>query len=350
MGEIRGQGDRRTIAIQSALTEALAVQHASHQRFVREAITRLLDMKVGKLPSEFHPSGRSGPASGPRVICPVCKTQYHPEERLVKSMGLAPEEAESTAFYRGEGCDHCRNTGFKGRIAIFEYLPVDEKDSKGDRQPVQHPKPSRRRPSKGASCHAASGRMGQGKARDHNHIGSLESGLWKNRIMPVFSYKASDMEGKIVKGFLEACDDVDVASKLDSMGYIPDPHQPCGKDQGRIADRHHGSGGLGPGPHFEQGTSCCSPQDLATLLEAGLPVDRVPCHPDRSHGKGQVQGDHQGHFEDGPGRELLVRRLGKISPRLFQVLCEHDPGRRGGAACWNRSCFAWDCFWRPPRI
>ncbi len=91
--------------------------------------------------------------------------------------------------------------------------------------------------------------------------------------MAVFSYKASDAEGKIVKGFLEAPDDTGVAAKLDSMGYIPIRIDEAGKERGRLQ-----------GDILDAVSSVLVrvsgkdvmlfTQDLATLLEAGLPVDR----------------------------------------------------------------------------
>ena len=124
VGEIRDK-ETADIAIQSALTGHLLFS-TLHTNDSCGAITRLLDMKVENFLLSSTLLGVLAQRLV-RVICPVCKTQYQPEERLIKSMGLSPEEAESSAFYCGEGCDHCRNTGFKGRIAIFEYLPVDER-------------------------------------------------------------------------------------------------------------------------------------------------------------------------------------------------------------------------------
>jgi general secretion pathway protein E len=61
-----------------------------------------------------------------RVICPFCKEQTVPEERLIKSMGIDKQEATRIKFYHGKGCEECRQTGFRGRIAIFEFLLIDE--------------------------------------------------------------------------------------------------------------------------------------------------------------------------------------------------------------------------------
>jgi general secretion pathway protein E len=41
-------------------------------------------------------------------------------------MNLSPEELSQTVFYEGKRCEICRNTGFKGRTGIFEFLHVDD--------------------------------------------------------------------------------------------------------------------------------------------------------------------------------------------------------------------------------
>jgi general secretion pathway protein E len=41
-------------------------------------------------------------------------------------MGIGDDEASEIEFFAGKGCENCRHTGFRGRTAIFEYLPVDD--------------------------------------------------------------------------------------------------------------------------------------------------------------------------------------------------------------------------------
>jgi type IV pilus assembly protein PilB len=59
-----------------------------------------------------------------RTICPKCKGQYQPEEGILKTLGI--ENTNDLTFYRGKGCKNCWQTGYKGRIALFELLLVDE--------------------------------------------------------------------------------------------------------------------------------------------------------------------------------------------------------------------------------
>ena len=60
-----------------------------------------------------------------RKICPECKESYKPNEKVLEELGLDPKEKGIT-LYRGNGCDKCMNTGYKGRAAIFELMIPNE--------------------------------------------------------------------------------------------------------------------------------------------------------------------------------------------------------------------------------
>jgi type II secretory ATPase GspE/PulE/Tfp pilus assembly ATPase PilB-like protein len=66
-----------------------------------------------------------------RVICPHCKEPTEPDEKLLASMGLTPDQISAVTLFAGKGCEECRFTGFLGRTGILEYLPVDE-DIRGE--------------------------------------------------------------------------------------------------------------------------------------------------------------------------------------------------------------------------
>ncbi len=123
VGEIRDK-ETADISIQSALTGHLLFS-TLHTNDSCGAITRLLDMEVENFLLSSTLLGVLAQRLV-RVICSACKEEYVPEERLIKSMGIGEQDVAETKFYRGVGCDVCRNTGFKGRIAIFEFLQVDE--------------------------------------------------------------------------------------------------------------------------------------------------------------------------------------------------------------------------------
>jgi general secretion pathway protein E len=123
VGEIRDK-ETADIAIQSALTGHLLFS-TLHTNDSAGAITRLLDMGVENFLLSSTLLGILAQRLV-RVICPGCKSPIKPEKRFLKAMGIEPDHAEKMTFYSGKGCDECRQTGFMGRIAIFEYLQVDE--------------------------------------------------------------------------------------------------------------------------------------------------------------------------------------------------------------------------------
>ncbi len=123
VGEIRDK-ETAEIAIQSALTGHLLFS-TLHTNDAAGAVTRLLDMGVENFLLSSTLLGILAQRLV-RVNCPHCKEPVIPEERLIQSMNLSPDEVKNVTFYQGKGCDACRNTGFIGRNAIFEYLPIDD--------------------------------------------------------------------------------------------------------------------------------------------------------------------------------------------------------------------------------
>src|SRR2546422_8713056 len=61
-----------------------------------------------------------------RTICLHCKEAYTPRVDAVQRLGLKPEQDEEIVFYRGRGCDRCKGAGYKGRLGIFELMPISE--------------------------------------------------------------------------------------------------------------------------------------------------------------------------------------------------------------------------------
>jgi type IV pilus assembly protein PilB len=61
-----------------------------------------------------------------RRICPKCKVPNPLPPQALIDVGFAPEEAERVAPMRGEGCDACNHTGYKGRIGLYEVMDVTE--------------------------------------------------------------------------------------------------------------------------------------------------------------------------------------------------------------------------------
>jgi type IV pilus assembly protein PilB len=57
-----------------------------------------------------------------RRICEKCKAQVEIPDVVLQNIGIRP----GTPFFQGKGCNNCNNTGYKGRLAIFELLVPDE--------------------------------------------------------------------------------------------------------------------------------------------------------------------------------------------------------------------------------
>ena len=123
IGEIR-DGVVADIAIQAALTGHL-VFSTLHTNDAPSAITRLIDM--GVKPFLVASSIQAIMAQRlVRVICKECKAvDEHPDPHFLRLLNITPEERRKFQIYKGLGCSRCSNTGYRGRIAIFEMLQMN---------------------------------------------------------------------------------------------------------------------------------------------------------------------------------------------------------------------------------
>ena len=122
VGEIR-DFETAEIAVHAALTGHL-VFSTLHTNDAPGAITRLIDMGVEPFLVSSSIIGILAQRLV-RTICPECKERYTPAKEELKDIGL--DEKEKIHFYRGKGCNKCMNSGYRGRIGIFELLTMDEK-------------------------------------------------------------------------------------------------------------------------------------------------------------------------------------------------------------------------------
>jgi general secretion pathway protein E len=122
VGEIRDK-ETAEIAIQSALTGHLLFS-TLHTNDAAGAVSRLIEIGVEHFLLSSTLLGVLAQRLV-RVICPNCKETIKPKEKLLRSIGVAPEDVVGIEFFSGKGCEECRHTGFRGRTGIFEYLPVD---------------------------------------------------------------------------------------------------------------------------------------------------------------------------------------------------------------------------------
>ncbi len=121
IGEARDTETAR-IAVQAALTGHLVLS-TLHTNDAPSAVTRLLN--IGVEPYLVAASMEAILAQRlVRKICTNCKETYEPPMNVRRAIERAVGEVE--AFHRGVGCGKCRNTGFTGRIGIYELLIVND--------------------------------------------------------------------------------------------------------------------------------------------------------------------------------------------------------------------------------
>jgi len=122
VGEIR-DGETAEIATRAALTGHL-VFSTLHTNDAPRAVTRLLDMGVEKF---LLTSSLVGVVAQRliRINCSECSEPYLPEKEELAFYRAAGGNNESPVFTRGRGCEKCSFSGFRGRTAIHEVMPVD---------------------------------------------------------------------------------------------------------------------------------------------------------------------------------------------------------------------------------
>jgi type IV pilus assembly protein PilB len=128
IGEIRDL-ETSEIAMQSALTGHLVLS-TLHTNDAPEAITRLVDIGV-------EPYLISSSVIGVlaqrlvRTICPDCKIPCPVDPKIMSDLGEdVSKSKEHLTLYRGKGCKNCKQSGYRGRMGIFELLLVNEEIKK----------------------------------------------------------------------------------------------------------------------------------------------------------------------------------------------------------------------------
>lgn len=120
VGEIRDE-DTARVAVQAALTGHLVLS-TLHTNDCPGGIMRLMDMHIEPYLIASSTIGFIAQRLA-RRICPSCRTSYYPPPELLASVGWADRTNE--LFQRGEGCRQCHNTGFRGRVGIYEIMVID---------------------------------------------------------------------------------------------------------------------------------------------------------------------------------------------------------------------------------
>ncbi len=123
VGEIRDY-ETGEIAVQSALTGHL-VFSTLHTNDAPTAITRLRDMGV----PPFLITATVEAVLAQRLvrrICTECRTQFEPSDELLMELQIPIETARKYNFYYGKGCARCNNTGYKGRVGLYELMDIND--------------------------------------------------------------------------------------------------------------------------------------------------------------------------------------------------------------------------------
>jgi len=60
-----------------------------------------------------------------RIICQDCKEPVQPGFAAMKALGISEEDLEGKTLYKGKGCEKCHNTGYRGRLAFYEVLEIN---------------------------------------------------------------------------------------------------------------------------------------------------------------------------------------------------------------------------------
>jgi type IV pilus assembly protein PilB len=130
VGETRDK-DTAQLMVRAALTGHL-VFSSLHTNDSFSAIPRLIDLGVEPflLPATLHLVAAQRLV---RRLCPTCRTRVPDPLAHLKSFGLLEPTDQEPVLWKPRGCPECRNQGYRGRVAIFELLVIDE-----DYTPVLH--------------------------------------------------------------------------------------------------------------------------------------------------------------------------------------------------------------------
>src|SRR5690606_19071159 len=123
VGEIR-DAETAQIAVQASLTGHL-VFSTLHTNSAAATISRLIDMGIEPFLITSTLAGVLAQRLV-RVNCPRCRAPYRPTPEELEEFGATLEDVADITFMKGQGCDECGQSGYKGRLGIFELLMVTE--------------------------------------------------------------------------------------------------------------------------------------------------------------------------------------------------------------------------------
>jgi len=123
VGEIRDK-ETAEIAIRAALTGHL-VFSTLHTNDAAGAVTRLVDMGIEPFLVASSIEGLVAQRLV-RRLCPACKKPRDVDEAYLESVGFPIDRLKEGTVYEPNGCEECRNTGYKGRTGIYELIQITD--------------------------------------------------------------------------------------------------------------------------------------------------------------------------------------------------------------------------------
>jgi type IV pilus assembly protein PilB len=123
VGEIRDL-ETAQIAVQASLTGHM-VFSTLHTNDAPTSVTRMRDMGVEPFLLTATIEGIMAQRLV-RKICEDCRTEFEPSADLLMELNMRPQDVQGRTFFYGRGCDRCNNTGFKGRMGIFELVVMND--------------------------------------------------------------------------------------------------------------------------------------------------------------------------------------------------------------------------------
>ena len=124
VGEIRDL-ETGSIAVKAALTGHLVLS-TLHTNDAPSTINRLVDMGV----EPFLVASSTNLIMAQRLlrkVCVSCKADVKLHGEVLRELGIPEDDARKVAFKEGKGCVDCNNTGYKGRLGVYEVMPVSPK-------------------------------------------------------------------------------------------------------------------------------------------------------------------------------------------------------------------------------
>ena len=135
-------------------------------------------------------------------------------------LAIGVTDAGGAELFRGEGCDACRKTGYKGRVGIYELFLISEEVRSLilRKAPPARSGATRWSAAWSRSARTAGPRRSRVRPRSRRSCASLRK---TDTGMPTFAYRAADRQGQTIEGVMEAADARGVVERLQRDAYFP---------------------------------------------------------------------------------------------------------------------------------